>query len=313
MLYITTRDWRDAYTSARTLSQDRADDGGAFVPFRLPVFQPKEIRELSGLSFGQITAEILNLFFSSKLTGLDVDFAIGKNPVKLQTVNHRLFVAELWHNPSGEYRYLEETLFKRICPDLSRKPTLWFRTVVRIAVLFGIYPELMRADSYEPEKSLDVAVSAEDFSAVMAAWYARKMGLPVSVIVCGCNTDSGLWDLITRGAYGYTEENRSRCEAYEELIQATLGSDEGCRFHNKCLAGRSYSISEEMLQKLNSGLFASVVGDSRISAVRVSVKRAGQPSMDTQYAIAYAALQDYRAGNSESRGALILADRGTAV
>ena len=46
MLYVTTRNDRDAFTSARALTENRGPDGGFYIPVRLPSFSLDEIREL---------------------------------------------------------------------------------------------------------------------------------------------------------------------------------------------------------------------------------------------------------------------------
>jgi len=99
VLYKTTRDDNDTYTAHRVLHENRASDGGVFIPFRMPLFSEKEIAELVSVGFGETVAAILNKFFSCHLTGWDVDFCIGRNAIKLDTMSHRMVVAELWHNP----------------------------------------------------------------------------------------------------------------------------------------------------------------------------------------------------------------------
>ena len=46
MLYVTTRNNRDAYTAQRVLRENRGPDGGLYVPFREPVFSREEIDAL---------------------------------------------------------------------------------------------------------------------------------------------------------------------------------------------------------------------------------------------------------------------------
>ena len=48
MLYVTTRNNRDAYTAQRVLRENRGPDGGLYVPFREPVFSREEIDALKG-------------------------------------------------------------------------------------------------------------------------------------------------------------------------------------------------------------------------------------------------------------------------
>ena len=81
MLYVTTRGKYDAFTAARTMNLDRGPDGGLFIPFRLPQLTRDEIIALGSKTFGQNVADILNLFFSTRLSGWDVDMTIGRSPV----------------------------------------------------------------------------------------------------------------------------------------------------------------------------------------------------------------------------------------
>ena len=60
MLYVTTRNKEEVYTAHKTLTENRAADGGFFVPFRMPVFSKEEIASLEKKSFGHCVAEVLN-------------------------------------------------------------------------------------------------------------------------------------------------------------------------------------------------------------------------------------------------------------
>lgn len=309
MLYISTRDRNDAFTAARTLNIDCAPDGGLFVPFRLPVLTKDEILEMKGQSFGQNMAQILNLFFSARLTGWDVDFAIGRNPVKKIEMSHRIVVAELWHNPGASYDYIVNKLYERICLTIQgRKPTEWFRVAVRIAVLFGIFADLINKGTVSSSKPADIAVAADDLTLAMACLYARKMGLPVGVIICGCNCNSGLWDLIRRGEYNPFGVPENNVLANERLIQAAFGCEEAFSYAQICKKGRIFSLNEQALADLSKGMFAAVVGNTRIASVVASVQRSGKFCLTDTDAIAYGALQDYRASITEGRVSIILAD-----
>ena len=80
MLYITTRNDRDAFTVQHVLTQNNGEDGGLYLPLHFPKFTEEELQSLCAVSFNQRVAAILNLFFSSKLTGWDVDFCAGTPP-----------------------------------------------------------------------------------------------------------------------------------------------------------------------------------------------------------------------------------------
>lgn len=311
MLYITTRENHDAHTAARTLSMDRAADGGCFVPFRLPVLSETEISGLGQKGFGQNVADTLNLFFSARLSGWDVEFAIGRNPVKLAPMNHRLVIAELWNNPQRSYAYLERKLSACLPYHKDEQLTEWVTVAIRIAVVFGLFGELIQAGFHVKAQQIDIAVPAKDFLVPIACWYAREMGLPIGNIICGCDGESGLWDLICRGEYN-TAAMRQIPPGLERLIQGTLGCQEVKRFLSCSEKRRVYAVAEEAHDRLRRGLFAAVVGKARVDSIINSAVKSSTYVLEPSTALSYGALQDYRTGNSESRVALLLSDNASS-
>ena len=120
MLYVTTRNSADQYPALRTLGQDYGPDGGAYVPFKLPVFEREEMEALKEKSFSSSMAFVLNKLFRPRLDGVELDFVLGRNPVKLTEMNHRIAIAELWHNIHWSFDWLVSELTQRnpsrICP-----------------------------------------------------------------------------------------------------------------------------------------------------------------------------------------------------
>lgn len=312
MLYLTSRNKNDAFTAHWTLRQDYSPDGGAYVPFKLPEFSKEDILLLKDKSFGQNVADILNLFFPAKLTGWDVDVLIGRMPVHLEQMNHRIIVAETWHNLENTFAHIVSGLYGRLSADTDTLPTEWAMIAFRIAVLFGIYGEIMRTGITADAAPLDIAVASGDFSGPMAAWYARAMGLPVGTIICGCGDSGAVWDLLHHGTIStaaVTGASGSRLPmGIERLIHGTLGNDEAARFAQCCQNRSTYSVSEELAHTLSNAMFAAVVGEKRIHSVINSVYRTSSYVIDPVGAVAYAGLQDYRASTGESKLTLLLSD-----
>ena len=310
MLYVTTRNKHDTYTVHHVMQKDRGEDGGLFQPFHLTAFTLEELLELSQQTFGQRVAQILNLFFSARLTGWDVDFCAGKSPVKLAPMSHRILVAECWHNPDNTFARMEKSLCERICGQTVEKPSAWMAIAVRIAVLFGIYGDLLAANAVQLDKPLDVAVPVGDFTAPMAAWYAREMGLPIGNVICCCEEDSGLWELLHHG------EVRGDCSLprnLERLINLTLGDEEVIRFCEACQKGRTFATRPGTLELLRKGMYAYVVSRQRQNSLIPSVFRTGGMILGPESAQSYGGLLDYRAKTGESRPALLLAERSPVL
>jgi len=320
MLYVTTREKYDAQTVTRALMDDRGSDGGLYVPFQMPQFTAQEVAAFADKSFGQCVADVLNLFFSCRLTGYDVDFCVGRMPFKLSGMNHRIVIAEVWRNLDNNYERTERDLAAKICDNLGCqvKLTSWLRIAIRIAVFFGIFAQLRRMNAVSAQQPIDVAVPAGDFSVPMSVWYARQMGLPIANIICSCNENSGVWELLhlgelhTDGSVTVTTTPLADIAVpteVERLIHMTIGTEEAQRFAQTAEKRRTYRPQQDLLGNLNKGMFSAVVSRSRLDALIPSVYRTNSYILGPYTALAYGGLMDYRAKTGESRNALLLAER----
>lgn len=308
MLYINTRQDNNVYTAHKTLIQDNAGNGGYYVPFRLPVFTEDELSTIRSKNFDQVVAEILNLFFSARLTQWDINFAVGKIPCTIFSMNHRIVVAELWHNPGRSSDYLVEKVYEKLRNNAESavNPTDWAKIAIDLAVLFGIYAEALAAGQINLNQEFDISIDTDHFSTICAAWYARKMGLPIGTIICTEKDNGTVWDLIQRGTFSTSQATPGVLAAVERLLFGTLGMSTVQDFIQCVADRRSYTVDEESLPHLNEGLFCSVAGIDRASTVINSVLRSNSYSIDHVAALCYGGLQDFRAKNGEGRLTILL-------
>ncbi|MBO5891421.1 MAG: hypothetical protein J6Q30_01750 [Oscillospiraceae bacterium] len=323
MLYVTTTEKNDAYTAARTYFEDRGPDGGLFVPRQFPVFSAEELSALVKESFGERIAKILNMFFSTKLTGWDIDSGIGRCPVKAATMSHRILLLELWQNLDGSYEKLEKILAEKIRNDgnTEQRVSSWLRIAIRIALVFASFAELVRSKALDWETTVDVSVTSGDLSGIMTLWYARQMGFPVDNIICSCNENCALWDLLNHGELKTDIQTLHTTTPLadvglpaelERLIYGTFGWDGAKEFLHVCRNKGLYVPPAEEFDRLRKGLFSAVVSRSRVDVLISSVYRTNSYLIGPYTALAYGGLTDYRAKTGESRTALILAQRSPA-
>lgn len=319
MLYQTTRTKNDTYTAARALSEDRSPDGGFFVPLKLPQFDKQQIRHLGEKSFSQNVADVVNLFFSTKLDSWAVEFAIGRYPVKLHSIGSREMVAETWHNPVWKFDRLARGIEKAIrqSDDVCAVSTDWLMIASRIAVLFGIFGELIRQGKLNVNEPIDVAVPNGNFSAPMAIWYAKQMGLPISAVLCCCNDNNGTWKLLHKGEIRTDAVpivtvtplcDQVAPAGLERLIFANLGTKSANQFADVFRKGGTYYLEPEQQKKLRDCMYVPVTGQRRLeSAVKSLYNSCGYPA-DAYTALCYSGMLDYRSVTGESRPVLILSE-----
>lgn len=320
MLYVTTRNHRDSFTAQRALTEQRGPDGGLYIPFRVNPFPSEEVEALAKLSFNQCVARILNYLFHSRVSDSDLDYCVGSRPVHLEPMSHRIVMGECWHSSGKAFSRMVRNLSGLLRADgnSSVQPGKWLETGVRIAVLFGIYGELLRSGGLNTDKSFDISVASGDFSAPMSAWYARAWGLPVGNIVCCCSENSAVWELIYHGQLrtdalsactAAPEAAAALPEGLECLISSACGEEEALRFVEAWRMGKVYCPRESALQRIRKGMHVSVISEDRMLSTIPSVYATNSYLLSPGAAIAYAGLLDYRVRTGETRCGLVFAER----
>ena len=321
MLYVSTRNDKETFTAFHALNDNRAPDGGFYTPLHMRPYTPEEVEGFARKNPNQALAELLNHLFAGQLTRWDVDFAAGRYPVRLRTMNHKITVAECWHNLDWDFSRMVKSLacLIRGSKDQSIPTGEWAVIAVRIGVLFGIFGELMREGIAGLQERVDVVVPSGDFSAVMSAWYARYLGLPIGNIVICCNENNNLWDLVYHGELRTgtiaqrtltPECDQTVPNQLERLIYACGGSSEVETFVRCCREGRTYFPSEAVLPVLQNGLHVSVVSQRRLESTIPNAYRTHGYVFGPYSALCYAGLHDYRAKTGAGANALILSERG---
>lgn len=320
MLYLTTRTPNDTYTPARSLSEDRAPDGGFFVPMKLPRL---DLKQISGNSFSQNVAQIINLFFGTQLDSWSVEFAIGRYPVKTVAVGTRELVAEVWHNPVWKFERMVRGIEKAIrqSDDVRDVPSDWLMVAARIAVLTGLIGELMARGMVSGEEPVDVAYPCGNFAGTMAAWYAKQMGMPIGTVLCCCNDNNGVWNLLHKGQIRTDAQPVTTAtpicdvmtpEGLERLIFANLGHNAAGAFAETCRSGGTFYLESEDQKNLRSCIHVPVTGNKRLeSAVKSLYNSCGYPA-DVYTALCYSGMLDYRSVTGESRPVLIISEESPA-
>lgn len=314
MLYLSTRNTTDCYTAYRALNEDRAPDGGIYMPFHLPTFTGDELYEIKTHSSCEAIARVLNLFFGLRLSGWDVECVVGRYPLKPEPVNQRLLFAEGWRNPEGSFQYLLTSLYRKLTgkTDAVYHCFGWAHIAIEIALLFGLYATIEDV----PEQGFDVAVATGNFADITAFLLAKQMGLPINVIVCSVNENSAAWDLITKGEFpanaalvttNLPQMNIAQQNYIEALLYVRFGTSEVQRYLDASNKKMPYRVDEEQLKILNENMFAEVVSSNRVDTIISGMYRANGYAIDPYTALAYGGLQDYRSRTGVNRDTLILA------
>lgn len=75
------------------------------------------------------------------------------------------------------------------------------RLVPQIVYYVYAYTSLLRKKDIKPKEKIDIVVPTGNFGNILAAYYAKEMGLPIHKLICASNENNILYDFFTTGSY----------------------------------------------------------------------------------------------------------------
>lgn len=77
----------------------------------------------------------------------------------------------------------------------------WGRLAPQIVYYFAAYGQLLRAGEISFGDPVDFCVPTGNFGDILAGYYAKRMGLPVGMLICASNENNVLTDFLSTGCY----------------------------------------------------------------------------------------------------------------
>ena len=192
----------------------------------------------------------------------------------------------------------------------------WGRVLPQIVYYISAYCDLVGGGSLKQGDPMNVCVPTGNFGNILAAYYAKKMGLPIKTLICASNSNNVLTDFIRTGVY---DRNRPFFHTVspsmdilissnlERLLYDLTGSDEEVRSYMQSLSetGR-YAVSDPVRAELQKTFVSGCCDDTRTRNTIGHVFQETDYLMDTHTAVAYTVLQDYRAATGDDTPAVVV-------
>jgi len=181
------------------------------------------------------------------------------------------------------------------------------RLVPQIVYYFSAYAQLVKSGAITEGDKIDFVVPTGNFGDIMAGWYAFKMGLPVSRLVCASNKNDVLTEFLNTGHYDRKREfYKTTSPSMDILVSSNLerllwyicGPEHTLSYMKQLEETGEYQITDDELfemQKVFTGVFAS---DEDGAAAIKGVFESDGYLMDTHTSIAWACMEKYRSGDS---------------
>lgn len=213
---------------------------------------------------------------------------------------------------SGYKTLLERNQFK-----LSSANSInWGRLVPQIVYYFSSYAELLKNNEIKEGEEVNVVVPTGNFGNILAAYYAKKMGLPIAKFICASNRNNVLTDFIKTGVYNKNRDFHTTISPSMDILISSnlerfLYDLTGCsdatvkEWMNELNTKGTYEISPEVKEKMQSMFVAGCCDDSETMATIKKCAAEYDYVIDTHTAVAKAVYDKYVAETGDATKSII--------
>ncbi len=199
---------------------------------------------------------------------------------------------------------LREKLAKRRWFLSSANSINWGRVLPQIVYYVSAYCDVLKSGAIQPGDKVNVCVPTGNFGNILAAYYAKAIGVPLGRFICASNANNVLTDFIQTGVYDknrpfYNTTSPSMdilvSSNLERLLLALTGEPSEVAGYMEELAqtGR-YQVSDKVLAKLQREFAAGFCDDAQTKAQIGKIWRERQYLIDPHTAVAFHVLEQYR-------------------
>ena len=186
------------------------------------------------------------------------------------------------------------------------------RLFPQVVYYVWIWAELLRAGSISEDEKFNIVVPTGNFGNILAAWFAKQIGVPIGQMVCASNDNHILSDFFATGVYDknrefYLTESPSMdiliSSNFERFLYYMTGSREavGRAMAQLSSVGR-YAVSEEVMTRVASEMMGGWAKGDEVERSIAGVYDAYEYLMDPHTAVAYTVYHNLRRAGKLTRG-----------
>ena len=189
------------------------------------------------------------------------------------------------------------------------------RLVPQIVYYVYAYVKLLNEGKLSPGEILDVCVPTGNFGNILAASFAKKLGLPLGKLICASNTNKVLFDFFKTGTYDRDREfTLTISPSMDILISSNLerliyrlcdcDAAKNAKFMSELVNSGKYTIDKAMADKLTDFEAGFATEEDTLNTIKEVFDKTGYV-IDTHTAVAAFVANEYRNKNTSHNKILI--------
>ena len=192
----------------------------------------------------------------------------------------------------------------------------WGRLLPQVVYYLSTYAELVKAGEIQLGEAINVVVPTGNFGNILAAYYAKKMGLPVNKLICASNANNVLTDFLTTGVY---DRNRAFYATTSPSMDILISSNLERLLYDLCgrddttirdwfgqlgKTGR-YEVSQEVKDQIKELFWAGCCDDEGTKQTIGDTFRKDHYLCDTHTAVAVNVYRQYKEATGDETKTVI--------
>lgn len=189
------------------------------------------------------------------------------------------------------------------------------RLVPQIVYYVYAYAKLLQNEEIAAGEEINVVVPTGNFGNILAAYFAKQMGVPIAKLICASNDNKVLYDFFETGVY---DKNREFILTISPSMDILISSNlerlvymiAGCDAEKNSELMRAlkekgvYELSDEMRANL-SDFAAGYATEAEVKAKIADVYKKTGYVMDTHTAVAASVYEKYQADTKDAKKTVI--------
>ncbi len=178
------------------------------------------------------------------------------------------------------------------------------RLVPQIVYYCSAYADMVEAGQVKLGEPMNVVVPTGNFGNILAAYYAKRMGVPINKFICASNANNVLTDFLKTGTYDknrafYTTESPSMdiliSSNLERLLFLLNGEDDKqvTEWMNALVTDGKYTVSDEVFAAIKENFDAGCADDEKTFATIKATYEKDNYLLDTHTGVAVAVYNEY--------------------
>jgi threonine synthase len=197
---------------------------------------------------------------------------------------------------------IKEVLAQKKLMFSSANSINWGRLMPQIAYYVSAYADLVTNGKIKHGDKINIAVPTGNFGNILAAYYAKEMGLPVNMLICASNINNILTDFIKTGIYDLNREFYTTASPSMDILISSnlerlvfhLGGEKSVdKLYNDLTTKGKYEVSTDVKTKLKQEFYGGFADDSGMCRAICNAWEKYGYVMDTHTAVGMSVYADY--------------------